>query len=128
MRMFLLGLVFGLVLGWGGFWYYGEGGRSRNLKEDVAHSTQAVEDKARKAGAAIADAATNARITAAIKAKLTADLGVSALADISVDTTDGLVTLSGSVSSKDDISKAVRIASDTEGVHKVISTLQVKAK
>ena len=41
--------------------------------------------------------ACNARTTAAVKARLSKELGLSALADISVDTTDGLVTLSGSV-------------------------------
>jgi|SRR5947209_11287405 len=125
MGKFIFGLLLGLLIGGGGFWYYTEG-RNRDLKRDLTNSGATVEEEAKKAGAAIADATTNTRITAAIKTKLTTDLGLSALADISVDTTDGLVTLSGSVGSKDDINKAVKIAADTEGVHKVISTLQIK--
>jgi osmotically-inducible protein OsmY len=46
---------------------------------------------------------------------------------ISVDTTDGLVTLSGTARSHDEVAKAVRLALETEGVRKVVSTLQVRA-
>ncbi len=118
--------MLGLLVGAGGHWYYTDG-RKRDFKEELSRSTEAVEEKAKRAGAAIADAASNTRITAAVKAKLSAGLGISALGDVSVDTTDGLVTLSGTVSSKEEISKAVKIAADTEGVRKVISTLQVKS-
>jgi len=125
MRRFIFGFLLGLLVGGGGYWYYVEG-QNRNLKQDLAHSTEAVEEKAKKAGAAIENAASNARTTTAVKARLSKELGLSALADISVDTTDGLVTLSGSVASKEDINKAVKVAAETEGVQKVISTLQIK--
>jgi len=125
MKKLLVGFLLGLVIGAGGYWYLKEG-RNRDLKEDLAHSKEAVEEQARKAGAAIADATVNARITAAVKAKLSTELGLSALGDISVDTTDGLVTLSGGVSSKEEIHKAAKIAASVEGVRQVISTLQVK--
>jgi osmotically-inducible protein OsmY len=36
------------------------------------------------------------------------------------------VTLSGTVSSREEINKAVKTAAETEGVRQVISTLQVK--
>ena len=45
---------------------------------------------------------------------------------ISVNTTEGIVTLSGTVSSAEDISKAMLLAMETDGVREVISTLQVK--
>ena len=125
MKKLLFGFLLGVVVGAGGYWYYADG-QNRNLKQDLAHSTEAVEEKAKKAGAAIADAAANARVTAAVKAKLSTGLGLSALGDISVDTTDGLVTLSGTVSAKEDITKAVKIAAGTDGVRQVVSTLQVK--
>ena len=125
MKKVFFSFLLGLLVGAGGYWYYAEG-KNRDFKQDLAHSTEAVEEKAKKAGAAIADATTNARTTAAVKARLSKELGLSAFAEISVDTTDGLVTLSGTVPSKDDINKAVKIASETEGVNKVISTLQVK--
>jgi hyperosmotically inducible protein len=124
MRRFLFGFLLGLLVGGGGYWYYIDG-QNRDLKKDLgnslSNSTEAMQEKAKKV-----DAAANARITAAVKARLSKELGLSALGDISVDTTDGLVTLSGTVSSRDEINKAVKIAAETEGVRQVISTLQVK--
>jgi osmotically-inducible protein OsmY len=43
-----------------------------------------------------------------------------------VDTKAGEVTLSGSVTSTNQVARAINIALQTEGVRKVISTLQVK--
>ncbi|MCI0745628.1 MAG: BON domain-containing protein, partial [Verrucomicrobia subdivision 3 bacterium] len=63
--------------------------------------------------------------TAVIKGKLLKEPGLSSLS-INVDTTDGLVTLSGTVPSHEEVAKAVRLAMETEGVTKVVSTLQVK--
>jgi osmotically-inducible protein OsmY len=45
---------------------------------------------------------------------------------ISVNTTGSKVTLSGSVTSAENLGKAIKLAADTEGVNEVISTLQVK--
>jgi osmotically-inducible protein OsmY len=55
-------------------------------------------------------------------------VGDSALSvlNISVSTTDGRVTLSGTASSAEDIRKAMALAADTDGVREVASTLQVK--
>jgi osmotically-inducible protein OsmY len=95
-----------------------------NIKEEMARTSVVVRDKARAVGQSIAEAAANARTTAAIKARLLAEPGLSSLA-INVDTTDGVVTLSGKVSSHEQIGRVVKIALEAEGVHKVISTLQV---
>ena len=81
----------------------------------------------REAGHAIADATADARTTATIKAKLVASRDLSAL-NISVNTTAGVVTFSGAVSSSEDISKAILLAMETDGVREVVSTLQVKPK
>jgi len=97
-----------------------------NITNELARTGRVVREKAREAGRAIADATADARVTAAIKAKLVADSGLSTLS-ISVNTTEGVVTLAGSVSSADQISKAIALALDTDGVTKVISTLQIKA-
>jgi osmotically-inducible protein OsmY len=99
--------------------------RTNDIKEDLARTGRVVRRKAREAGQAIADATADARVTAAIKAKLVANRDLPALS-ISVNTTAGLVTLSGAVSSTEDISKAVLLAMETDGVREVISTLQVK--
>ena len=101
--------------------------RSEDIKDELARSGQVVRRKAREAGQVIADATADARITAAIKTKLVASRDLSAL-NISVNTTAGVVTLSGPVSSPEHISKAMLIAMETEGVREVISTLQVRSK
>ncbi len=101
--------------------------RPEQVKEDLARTGQVVRRKAREAGKAIADATADARITAAIKGKLVANRDLSALS-ISVNTTGGVVTLSGPVSTPEDISKAMLLAMETDGVTEVVSTLQVKPK
>ena len=99
----------------------------KDVKEELARTGQVVRRKAKEAGQALADATADARITGAIKAKFVAQPELSALS-ISVNTTGGVVTLSGTVGSPEDVSKAMMLAMETEGVTQVISTLQVKAK
>lgn len=99
--------------------------RTNDIKDELAHTGQVIRRTAQNAGQAIADATADARITAAIKAKLLGSRDLSALS-ISVNTTGGVVTLSGSVPSTEAISKAMLLALQTDGVHEVISTLQVK--
>jgi hyperosmotically inducible protein len=94
------------------------------IRQEMARSSMVVREKAKAAGHSIADAAASARVTAVIKTKLVAEPGLSAFS-INVDTTDGLVTLSGRVSSHEQVAKAVQLALATDGVNKVISTLQV---
>jgi len=101
--------------------------RSEDIKEDLAKTGQVVRRKAREAGHAIADGTADARLTATIKAKLIADRDLSAMS-ISVNTTSGVVTLSGTVASHEAIGKAMLLAMETDGVREVVSTLQVKPK
>lgn len=101
--------------------------RPQDVKNELARTGQVVRRKAKEAGQAIADATADARITAAIKGKLVASRDLSALS-ISVNTTGGIVTLSGTVPSTEAISKAMLLAMETDGVKEVISTLQVKPK
>lgn len=99
--------------------------RTEDIKRELERGGLIVREKATKVGAAISDATANARTTAVIKGKLLKEPGLSSLS-INVDTTDGLVTLSGTVPSHEEVAKAVRLAMETEGVTKVVSTLQVK--
>ena len=99
---------------------------TEKIKAELSHSGKVIREKTRQAGNAIADATANARITGTIKTKLIEEPGLSAL-KIDVDTTDGVVTLSGTVASYDEIAKAMRLAWETDGVHKVVSSLQVKS-
>jgi hyperosmotically inducible periplasmic protein len=154
MKRLLFGFLLGLGVGAGGYWYLQqdagkaqlEKARSQvvtnaqraatvirekiheltaeDIKDELSRTGTVVREKARAAGQTVAGAAANARITASVKAKLVAEPGLPAL-NINVDTTDGLVTLSGKVESPEQVAKAVKLALDTEGVHKVISTLQV---
>ena len=98
--------------------------RSEDIKDELARTGQVVRRKAREAGQAIVDATADARTTAAIKAKLVASRDLSAL-NISVNTTAGVVTLSGAVSSSEHIGQAMLLAMETQGVREVVSTLQV---
>jgi osmotically-inducible protein OsmY len=97
---------------------------TEDIRKELAEKGRVVRRKARDIGKAATDAAVDARVTAAIKTKLAADPDLSALS-ISVSTTAGRVTLSGTVASYDLIGKAMALALDTEGVREVVSTLQV---
>jgi hyperosmotically inducible periplasmic protein len=101
--------------------------RPEDIKEELARGGQVIRREATQAGQAIADATADSRTTLAIKAKLATSRDLSAL-NISVNTTAGVVTLSGTVSSAENIGKAILLAMDTSGVREVISTLQVKPK
>jgi hypothetical protein len=101
--------------------------RPQDVKEELARSGQVVRRKAKEAGQVIADATADARVTATIKTKLVSNRDLSVLS-ISVNTTAGIVTLSGTVPTAEDISKAMLLAMETDGVKEVISTLQVKAR
>jgi hyperosmotically inducible periplasmic protein len=98
---------------------------TEDLKEELSRTGRVVREKAREIGSKVADATADARVTTAIKAKLVTDSSLSALS-ISVNTTDGVVTLSGRVQTHDDVKKAMDLALATDGCNKVISTLQVK--
>jgi hypothetical protein len=101
--------------------------KPQDLKDELARTGQVVRRTAREVGKAVADATADARITAAIKAKLVANPTLSALS-ISVNTTTGIVTLSGMVPSVDAIAQAMTLAMETDGVREVISTLQTRAR
>jgi len=80
-------------------------------------------EAAGKAGAVVTDAA----LTSAVKAKLLADPDVSGL-KIDVDTSNGVVTLTGNVSTQAEADEAIQLARTTEGVRDVASKLNVKAR
>ena len=100
---------------------------SDSISDELKRTGRVIRDKTSEAGQAIKDATADGRVSAAIKAKLVKDPDLSAW-DIHVSTTDGVVTLSGTVSSPDLVGKAMELALDTDGARQVISTLQVKPK
>jgi osmotically-inducible protein OsmY len=100
---------------------------TNDIRDELARTGRIVREKARAAGQAIVDATADARITAAVKARLLASRDVSSLS-ISVSTSNGIVTVSGTVPKAEDIGKVMVIALETEGVRQVISTIQVQGK
>lgn len=63
-------------------------------------------------------------ITAAVKAKLAADGDINPF-NIDVDTNEGVVTLQGRVAKEEARSKAQQLASETDGVRRVINLIRV---
>ena len=106
------------------------GNTVRGSVRNAAHETSAeVRDRA-SAGVHTAvnrteEAVTSAALTSKIKAKMALDDLVEA-GDIDVDTDDGVVTLVGTVGSRDEQQRAVRIATETAGVTKVVNRLKVR--
>jgi osmotically-inducible protein OsmY len=101
-------------------------GTAGEIKEGLEDAGKVVRKKAEQVGTRISDATADARITATIKAKLLKDTHLSALS-ISVNTTDGVVTLSGRANSPEEVSQAIKLALETDGVREALSTLQVKS-
>ena len=98
-----------------------------HITDELSRTGKVIREKADAAGKTLKDATADARVTAAIKAKYVKDSDLSAW-DIHVSTTDGVVTLSGTVATPELIGKAMEQALDTDGAQQVISTLQVKPK
>lgn len=89
-------------------------------KTEGREAANKVGDAADKAGAVITDAA----ITSAVKAKFLVDTTVKGL-KIDVDTSGGMVTLNGTVSSRAEADRAMMLARNTDGVKGVHSNLKV---
>jgi hyperosmotically inducible periplasmic protein len=135
--LFKLVLVVVVLVGVGGFllgWWTTTHERSEPAASEPRGSVDT--DRAREIGADVgeraASAATQAReavddgsLTAKIKSKMALDDTVKAL-NIDVDTTRGVVTLSGMVASDAERKRAVQLARETEGVTTVRDQLQVR--
>ena len=85
----------------------------------------AVGEGAKEAAQQVNQTATDASITAAVKMKMADDPDVAAM-DINVDTTDGKVTLNGTVQNSAEEGKAVDLAKSVDGVKSVKSNLVVR--
>ena len=146
MRDFFIGLIVGAFLTAGTGWYFAYARKQPgvkhawdaleehmaawhlspdDVKEELTKTGRVLRRQAREFGSAMADVSSDAAITAKLKAKFAVDPDLSATG-ISINTTDGRVTLAGSVASHKLISKAMVIALETDGVREVNSTLQVK--
>jgi hyperosmotically inducible protein len=91
--------------------------KAREVGKDVSDT---VGNAARTTG----DAAKDAAITASVKTKFLADSSVKGLR-IDVDTSNGIVTLTGAASSRAEADRAVVIARNTDGVVRVVDNLHI---
>src|SRR3984957_11959081 len=67
-------------------------------------------------------------ITASVKSKLASDVGLSTVPNIAVNSTNGVVTLSGAVDSAGTKARAEAIARSVPNVVRVVDNLQVAPK
>jgi hyperosmotically inducible periplasmic protein len=95
------------------------------IKDELAKTGEVIRREARDIGDDAVSKASDARAVTEIKAKYAVDPTLSAW-EISVSCSQGHVTLSGTVSSPEDIGKAVALALDADGVRDVTSKIQVK--
>ena len=90
------------------------------IKVELSRSGQVVREKS----AVVGNSVSATTITAAVKGKLLTESG---LRGVSVETTEGVVTLTGSVASHEDIARAMKLALETDGVTKVVYKIQLAA-
>jgi hyperosmotically inducible protein len=95
-----------------------------NLTVTTAAADRDLGDETAATTGRVGDTANDATITASIKTKLLADDDVSGL-KIDVDTTGGVVTLTGNVKTAAEKAEAIRIARETDGVKSVEDRLKI---
>lgn len=145
MKKFLIGFLLGVAAGAALLWYFQraktkseldeardrvtyaawKAGKSikefvEEIKVELTRSGQVVREKS----AAVGNTVSAAAVTATVKGKLLTESG---LRGVSVETTEGVVTLTGSVASHEDIARAMKLALETDGVTKVVSKIQIAA-
>jgi osmotically-inducible protein OsmY len=97
------------------------------FREARAEVNEHASDGVRSAVNGAEEAVSAASLTSKIKAKMALDDLVIA-SDINVDTEGSVVTLTGSVGSKDEQRRALRIATETAGVTKVVNRLKIRGQ
>jgi hyperosmotically inducible periplasmic protein len=107
----------------------GKVARDADAKIDEAQKkaddkTDRAQKKASDATQSAGDATKDAALTAAVKTKFLADTKISGL-KIDVDTQNGVVTLSGTVPTAAERTRAVNTAKETDGVKSVVNHLKV---
>ena len=91
-------------------------------RRDEESAAATVKEKTEQAGDKLGDAA----ITAKVKTALIGEPGLKAL-KIDVDTANGIVTLTGSVDSPQNLERATQVAQAVEGVKSVDNRLNIKS-
>jgi hypothetical protein len=96
------------------------------IEAELTKTGKIVRHQISEFGTAAADATSDARITATIKTKFALDKGL-AKDHISITTSDGNVTLTGTAASYVDIGRAILLVRETSGVRDVTSTIKISA-
>lgn len=94
--------------------------QAQTATQEAQHKTASA---AHRAGGAVSDA----EITSAVKSKLVADKRVGGL-KIDVDTSHGVVTLTGPVDTAGERTHAMRLARHTHGVRRVVDKLTIEKR
>lgn len=87
-------------------------------------ATQEAKSKTKASAQKTGNALSDAEITAAVKTKLLADNTVGGL-KLDVDTSHGVVTLTGPVSSAAERAQALKLARSTDGVKRVVNKMTI---
>ncbi|MEO8164658.1 MAG: BON domain-containing protein [Betaproteobacteria bacterium] len=98
-------------------------GTAERAGERMDQAAADMKQGAERAGDKVHDAA----ITAKVKTAMIAEPGLKAL-QIDVDTTNGVVTLSGSVDSPQNLERATQVAQGVDGVKSVDNKLNLKSR
>ncbi|MDP3068708.1 MAG: BON domain-containing protein [Opitutaceae bacterium] len=101
--------------------------KPEQVQEELARAGKIVRRRARELASQAADAGADTLITTAIKTRFAADRELSVWS-ISVSTTDGRVTLDGTVQSPEQLAQAVALAMEADGVREVTSNLKLEPK
>ncbi len=126
--------VGGFLLGW--WTFRGADRGAEETRETVGTAGKVSTDKAREVGAQVGETAAvaanqaknaleNGAITAKIKSKMTLDDTLEAM-KIDVDTSNGVVTLSGTLDTDAQRQRALQLARETDGVRQVVDHLKVR--
>jgi hyperosmotically inducible protein len=101
--------------------------KTKDAAGTVADTTKKGAEKTKDAASKTAEVTTDGWISTRIKTNFMGDEALRA-SDIKVDTNDHVVTLTGAVPNAAAREKAVQIAKDVEGVHRVVDKLKIAGK
>lgn len=97
-------------------------GAAETPQEKLQHAEVVARQEGREAGTKL----DRAGMVARVKAKLADQVGLATVSGVSVDVANGVVTLSGTVSSQDQKQQAERAASSVDGVTRVVNQLTIQ--
>jgi osmotically-inducible protein OsmY len=97
-----------------------------DIKEELSRTGRVIRDKVTGTSPPATNVAVTSAASATIQSRLQAEPSLAG-SKIHVEASNGIVTLSGTVSSYEQIGAAMKLALDAEGVQRVVSLLQVSS-